>query len=88
MECITHQPMKLRQLRKCRTLVPAINTQYMYMHMGCIFMYIYMCIIQKYKKLTTLRVWTNYKIVKFPINVHDMNYIRTPKKTLTYHLET
>ena len=33
--------MKLRQLRKCRTLVPAINTQYMYMHMGCIFMYIY-----------------------------------------------
>ena len=50
--------------------------------------YIYMCIIQKYKKLTTLRVWTNYKIVKFQINVHDINYIRTQKKTLIYPLET
>ena len=28
-----------------------------------------MCIMQKYNKLTTLHVWTNYKIVKFPINV-------------------
>ena len=43
MTCITHRPMKLKQLRKCRTLVPTIHTQYMYMCMGCIFKCIYVC---------------------------------------------
>ena len=43
MTCMTHQPMRLKQLRKCRTLVPTIHTQYMYMCMGCIFKCIYVC---------------------------------------------
>jgi len=38
---------------------------------------VYMYITHKYKELATLRVWTNYKIVKYQINVHDINYIPT-----------
>ena len=40
---------------------------------SCVFMYI----THKYKELATLRVWTNYKIVKYQINVHDIKYIPT-----------
>ena len=88
MECITHQPMKLKTLRKCRTLVPSINTQYMYMYMGCMFMCIYVYIIHKYKKLATLRVWTNYEILKYQINLHDVKlYANIKMNSVICHSE-
>ena len=80
--------MKLRQLRKCRTLVPIINTQYMYMYIGCMFMCIYVYILHKYKKLATLRIWTNYKIVKYQIILHDVKlYPNIKRNSLICHLE-
>ena len=62
-KCITPQPMKLKGLRKCRTLVPSINKHYMYMYIHCLFMCIYVYILHKYKKLATSRVWANYEIL-------------------------